>query len=89
MAPPSTNDPADISAAANGTGRITYVALCAGCHGLDGSVMSVPAVPVNEARIRLFVTSEHTPEQIRRCADIVTRAGRELGFAVTPSVSVG
>ena len=37
MAPPSTNDPADISAAANGTGRITYVALCAGCHGLDGN----------------------------------------------------
>jgi 7-keto-8-aminopelargonate synthetase-like enzyme len=26
-------------------------------QGLEGSVMSFPAVPVNEARIRLFVTS--------------------------------
>jgi glycine C-acetyltransferase len=50
-------------------------------HGLEGSVMSFPAVPVNEARIRLFVTSEHTEEQIRRCADIVRRAATEFGFS--------
>jgi len=53
-------------------------------HGLEGSVMSFPAVPVNEARIRLFVTCEHRDEQIRRCADIVTRAAAELEFSRRP-----
>jgi glycine C-acetyltransferase len=52
-------------------------------HGLDGSVMSFPAVPINEARIRLFVTSEHDGEQIRRCADIIRRASIELGFSLS------
>ena len=51
-------------------------------HGLEGSVMSFPAVPVNEARIRLFLTSEHDDSQIQRCADIVTRAAAEFGFAL-------
>jgi 7-keto-8-aminopelargonate synthetase-like enzyme len=50
-------------------------------HGLDGNVMSFPAVPAEEARIRLFVTSEHTEEQIRRGADIMARAAAEFGFA--------
>ncbi|MBV9330100.1 MAG: aminotransferase class I/II-fold pyridoxal phosphate-dependent enzyme [Alphaproteobacteria bacterium] len=50
-------------------------------HGLEGSVMSFPAVPMDEARIRLFVTSEHSPEQIARCGDIVAQAASELGFA--------
>ncbi len=49
--------------------------------GLDGSVMSFPAVPVNEARVRLFVTSEHTEAQLARCAAIVKGAAGELGFA--------
>ncbi|MFT3699916.1 MAG: pyridoxal phosphate-dependent aminotransferase family protein [Kofleriaceae bacterium] len=52
--------------------------------GLDGSVMSFPAVPVNEARIRLFVTSEHTTAQLDRCAQIIREAARELGFAKEP-----
>lgn len=42
--------------------------------GLDGSVMSFPAVPVNEARVRLFVTSEHTEAQLARCAQIIKEA---------------
>lgn len=50
-------------------------------HGLDGSVMSFPAVPVNEARVRLFVTAQHDSAQLARCADIVGRAALELGFA--------
>jgi 7-keto-8-aminopelargonate synthetase-like enzyme len=50
-------------------------------QGLDGSVMSFPAVPVNEARVRLFVTSEHSEEQIRQCASIILRAAAEFGFA--------
>ena len=50
--------------------------------GLDGSVMSFPAVPVNEARVRLFVTSEHSEAQIASCADIVRRSAVELGFTL-------
>jgi len=50
-------------------------------HGLDGSVMSFPAVPVDEARVRLFVTSEHSEEQIRQCASIILQAAAEFGFA--------
>jgi 7-keto-8-aminopelargonate synthetase-like enzyme len=50
-------------------------------HGLEGSVMSFPAVPMNEARIRLFVTSEHSADQIVRCAEIVSRGAAEFGFS--------
>jgi glycine C-acetyltransferase len=50
-------------------------------HGLEGSVMSFPAVPVNEARIRLFVTSEHNQQQIRRCAELVSLAATAFGFS--------
>lgn len=50
-------------------------------HGLDVSVMSFPAVPMNEARLRLFLTSEHDQAQIERCAGIVIRAAAEFGFA--------
>jgi mono/diheme cytochrome c family protein len=35
-APLPAIDPAESTAAANGAGRMSYVALCAGCHGLDG-----------------------------------------------------
>lgn len=50
-------------------------------HGLDASVLQFPAVPAGEARIRLFVTSEHTTEQLDRAADIVIEAAHALGFA--------
>jgi 7-keto-8-aminopelargonate synthetase-like enzyme len=50
-------------------------------HGLDGSVMSFPSVPMNEARIRLFISSEHTNAQIERCAEIVARGAVEFGFS--------
>jgi mono/diheme cytochrome c family protein len=36
-APVPVIDPAEIGAAANRAGRMSYVALCAGCHGLDGN----------------------------------------------------
>jgi glycine C-acetyltransferase len=49
-------------------------------NGMDGSCMSFPAVPVNEARIRLFVTSEHDTPQLHRCAELVGRAAAELDF---------
>jgi 7-keto-8-aminopelargonate synthetase-like enzyme len=51
--------------------------------GQEGSVMEFPAVPVNEARIRLFVTSEHEPEQIDRCAQNIVDAGHRFGFLRT------
>lgn len=49
--------------------------------GLDASVLQFPAVEMGESRIRLFVTSEHTAEQIERAADIVLDAARRFGFA--------
>src|SRR6201986_2861766 len=39
--------------------------------GLDTSIIQFPAVPLNEARIRMFITSEHPREQLKRAADII------------------
>ncbi|MCW7539504.1 aminotransferase class I/II-fold pyridoxal phosphate-dependent enzyme [Aquabacterium sp. A7-Y] len=50
-------------------------------RGLDTSIMQFPAVPKDEARIRLFVTSEHTGEQLRRAARIIREAAEHFGFA--------
>ena len=36
-ASPPAIDPAQVAAAATGAGRLSYLALCAGCHGLDGN----------------------------------------------------
>jgi glycine C-acetyltransferase len=49
-------------------------------RGHEGSVMEFPAVPVGEARIRLFVTSEHTPEQIQQCATAIGEAAQHFDF---------
>jgi 7-keto-8-aminopelargonate synthetase-like enzyme len=49
-------------------------------HGLDTSILQFPAVPKNESRIRLFVTSEHTPEQIEHAAKVVLQAADHFGF---------
>lgn len=49
-------------------------------RGQEGSVMEFPAVPVNEARIRLFVTSEHEPGQVDACAENILDAARHFGF---------
>ena len=49
-------------------------------EGLDTSIMQFPAVPKNEARIRLFVTSEHTREQMDYAARIVVKAADKFGF---------
>lgn len=50
-------------------------------HGLDTSLMTFPAVPKNVSRIRLFVTSEHTREQLDRGAEIVLDAARHFDFS--------
>ena len=40
-------------------------------QGIDVLPMVYPAVPDNSARLRFFVNSTHTPEQIRFTLDIV------------------
>jgi mono/diheme cytochrome c family protein len=51
--PPATN-PMEINAAINGAGRVSYVALCAGCHGLDGNGVPNTVVPMrNNSTLRL------------------------------------
>jgi mono/diheme cytochrome c family protein len=47
-------DPADVAADANGAGRISYVALCAGCHGLEGNGVPNTVVAMrNNSTLRL------------------------------------
>jgi glycine C-acetyltransferase len=54
-------------------------------EGLDAGLMQFPAVPINEARIRLFVTSEHTTEQLDRAAAVITDVAGRLGFRTDAS----
>lgn len=49
-------------------------------EGLDISMMQFPATPRNESRIRVFVTSEHTSEQIERAVSILLKAAEKFGF---------
>lgn len=49
-------------------------------EGLDTSIMQFPATPRNKARIRLFVTSEHTPDQITQATQIVLKAADKFNF---------
>jgi 7-keto-8-aminopelargonate synthetase-like enzyme len=49
-------------------------------RGLDTSIMQFPAVNKGEARIRLFVTSEHSRDQIDHAVDILTDVAREFAF---------
>ncbi|MEO1335351.1 MAG: hypothetical protein AAFV29_06890, partial [Myxococcota bacterium] len=50
-------------------------------RGLDTSIMQFPAVPKGEARIRLFVTSEHSEQQLHEAARIIREAAVHFGFA--------
>ncbi|MFC1583313.1 aminotransferase class I/II-fold pyridoxal phosphate-dependent enzyme [Candidatus Neomarinimicrobiota bacterium] len=49
-------------------------------NGVDASLMSFPAVPKNESRIRLFVTSEHSKQQLDRGSAIILEAAERFGF---------
>jgi 7-keto-8-aminopelargonate synthetase-like enzyme len=49
--------------------------------GLDSSIMQFPAVGKNEARIRLFVTSEHNRDQLDRAVSIIFAAADRFRFA--------
>ncbi|HXD94064.1 MAG TPA: hypothetical protein VNX01_12695, partial [Bacteroidia bacterium] len=48
--------------------------------GLDTSIIQFPAVPRNEARIRMFITSEHTEAQLKKAADIILAAAAKFDF---------
>ena len=48
--------------------------------GVDGGLMNFPAVPKGKARIRLFITSEHTKEQLERSSKIIIKAAEKFGF---------
>ena len=50
--------------------------------GLDTSIIQFPAVPRNEARIRMFVTSEHTHEQLQKAADVIIKAAEKFDFLI-------
>jgi len=49
-------------------------------HGIDVSMMVYPSVPLNRARIRMFVTSEHTQAQLDRAAQLIVEAAQKFGF---------
>jgi 7-keto-8-aminopelargonate synthetase-like enzyme len=49
-------------------------------EGLDVSLMMYPAVPKKQARIRLFVTSEHTLDQLDLASEILLRSAEKFGF---------
>jgi glycine C-acetyltransferase len=49
-------------------------------HGLDTSVMQFPSVPKNEARLRLFINSEHSEDDLARAAVIILEAADRFGF---------
>jgi glycine C-acetyltransferase len=49
-------------------------------EGLDTSIIQFPAVPRNEARIRMFITSEHTEAQLKKAADIILKAAAKFDF---------
>ncbi len=48
--------------------------------GLDTSIIQFPAVPKNDARIRMFITSEHTEKQLKKAAEIILDAAAKFDF---------
>ncbi len=48
--------------------------------GLDTSILQFPAVPKNEGRIRMFVSSEHTKSQLEEAASIILDAAEQFNF---------
>jgi 7-keto-8-aminopelargonate synthetase-like enzyme len=48
--------------------------------GLDTSIIQFPAVPRNDARIRMFITSEHTESQLKKASEIILDAAKKFDF---------
>lgn len=51
-------------------------------RGLEASMMQYPAVPKGAARIRLFVTSEHTREQLQQASELILETAAKFGFSL-------
>jgi glycine C-acetyltransferase len=51
-------------------------------NGLDASIMAFPAVPKNDARMRMFVTCDHSREQLDRAAAIILATASKFDFLV-------
>lgn len=49
-------------------------------NGLDGSILQFPAVPKDKGRIRLFLSSEHTTEDLDQASDILLKAAKQFDF---------
>ena len=49
-------------------------------QGIDISLMMFPAVPKNRSRIRAFVTSEHSLEQLEKGAEVLLKAADKFNF---------
>ncbi len=52
-------------------------------NGLNGSILTFPAVNRNEGRIRLFVTAKHERAHFEKACAILESAGRRFGFLKT------
>ena len=50
-------------------------------RGIEMNVLQAPAAPKGQARLRLFVSSEHTLEQMRQTADVLNEAAKQFGMA--------
>lgn len=50
--------------------------------GLDVSIVQFPAVPKDEARMRLFITSENTKEQLDKAALIILDTAKKFNFLI-------
>ena len=51
-------------------------------RGYDFSIMMFPAVKKNKSIIRAFVTSEHSKEQLKGCAEALIDASKEFDFGI-------
>ena len=49
-------------------------------EGLEASLMMYPAMPKKQARIRLFVSAEHTHGQMNTGSEIILKAAEHFGF---------
>lgn len=49
-------------------------------EGLETGIMTFPAVPRGKARMRIFVTSEHSKEDLQKTAQIILNAADRFGF---------
>jgi len=49
-------------------------------EGMDASLICYPAVPKDYACARLFITSEHTKEQLKKASEIIFNVADKFGF---------